>query len=271
MLATFRNGKKFGTSTYFNLLDNHWKWRGGEVNIWTGYNNEGKSCFLSQLAVNKAKFENWKFAVFSVENYPVSEYYDELIHCYTGKSTDKRYLNVMSEQEYFEAAEFVHEHFYAIMPEENFQLQTILEKMQWLIRKYGVNACIIDPYNQIEHHMLTGEREDLYISRFMSKLKKFAVDNDISMNLVAHQVTPQFAGKENYPQPDTYKIKGGGTFADKADNVIAVWRPMRRTNPDDRTVKIIIGKIKKQRLVGVPGEIVMFYKPEKNQYFETMD
>mgnify|MGYP000851647968 FL=1 len=271
MLATFRNGKKFGTSTYFNILDNHWKWRGGEVNIWTGYNNEGKSCFLSQLAVNKAKFENWKFAVFSVENYPVSEYYDELIHCYTGKSTDKRYLNVMSEQEYFEAAEFVHEHFFAIMPEENFQIQTILEKMQWLIRKYGVNACIIDPYNQIEHHMLTGEREDLYISRFMSKLKKFAVDNDISMNLVAHQVTPQFAGKENYPQPDTYKIKGGGTFADKADNVIAVWRPMRRTNPDDRTVKIIVGKIKKQRLVGVPGEIIMFYSPEKNQYFETMD
>jgi twinkle protein len=271
MINTFRNGKKFGTTTYFKEFDKHWKWRGGDVNIWTGYNNEGKSCFLANLCINKAKAENWKFAVFSPENYPVGEYYDELIHCYVGKSTDKRYNNVMTEKEYNEAASYIHEHFYAIIPDENYHLETILSKMRWLIRKYGVNSCIIDPYNQIEHLMERGEREDLYISRFMSTLKRFAVDNDISMHLVAHQVTPMFSGKENYPQPDTYKIKGGGTFSDKSDNVIAVWRPFRKSNPSDNTVRIIIGKIKKQRLVGIPGEIDMYYSVSKNQYFETAD
>jgi twinkle protein len=271
MLNTFQNGKRVGTTTHISILDPHWKWRGGEVNIWTGYNNEGKSCFLSQLCVLKAKFDGFKTAVFSPENYPVGEFYDELIHSYVGKSTDKRYNNVMSETEYTHAAQFINEHFYAVIPDENYRLENILSKMRRLIRKYGVNTCIIDPYNQIEHLMERGEREDLYISRFMTTLKKFAVDNDISMHLVAHQVTPLFSGKENYPQPDTYKIKGGGTFSDKADNVIAVWRPYRKSNPADNTVRIIIGKIKKQRLVGIPGEIDMYYSVGKNRYYDNAD
>lgn len=270
MIYTFRNGKKHGTTTHLRGFDEHWTWRAGEVNIWTGYNNEGKSCFLSQLAVLKAKNDNYRFAVFTPENYPVSEYYDELIHCFVGKSTDKRYSNIMTENEYVQAAEFIHSHFFAIIPEDNFHLSVILSKMLVLIRKFGVNSCIIDPYNQIEHLMERGEREDLYISRFMTVLKRFAIDNDVSFHLVAHQVTPQFSGKENYPQPDIYKIKGGGTFADKADNVISVWRPFRKSNHNDNTVRIIVGKIKKQKLVGIPGEIDLFYDVSRNQYHEEI-
>ena len=254
LIHEFRHGKKYGTTTYFNNLDNHWKWRAGEVNIFTGYNNEGKSCFYHQLCVLKAVNEGWRFALFCPENFPINDIIDELIHCYIGKSTDKRYSNCMREEEYIEGATFVNNHFFFVMPEENLTLDTILSAFKFLIRKYGVKACSIDPYNQIEHQMERGEREDLYISRFMSKLKRFSVSNDIALTLIAHQVTPNFQGKDDYPQPDIYKIKGGGTFADKADNVMAVWRPFRKSNFDDTTVKVIIGKIKKQKLVGVPGE-----------------
>jgi twinkle protein len=269
MLNTFRNGKRFGTTTYYKELDKHWRWRTGEVNIWTGYSNEGKSTFLNQLSVLKALNEDWRFAVFTPENYPVDEYYDELVHCVSGKSTDKRYNNVMSESEYIDHADFICQHFYTIVPDDNYRLDNILSKMKHLVRKYGVKGCIIDPYNQIEHQMERGEREDLYISRFMTILKKFAIDNDVSFHLVAHQVTPLFKGTEDYPQPDTYKIKGGGTFSDKADNVIAVWRPNRRTQPSVSLVKIIVGKIKKQKLVGIPGDVDFDYDFAKNQYFEV--
>jgi twinkle protein len=272
MLNTFRYGKRVGTTTYLQRLDSHWRWRNGEVNIWTGYNNEGKSCFLTQLCVLKSKNEKYRHAVFCPENYPVDEYYDEVIHCLTGRSTDKRYNNVLSENEYLEAANFVNDHFFTIVPDDsNYQLDNILGKMKRLIRKYGVNSCIIDPYNQIDHLIERGQREDLYISQFMTKLKKFAIDNDISFHLVAHQVTPLFQGKENYPQPDIYKIKGGGTFADKADNVISVWRPFRKSNQSDETVRIIVGKIKKVRLVGTPGEIDLKYNVAKNQYSDGIE
>lgn len=271
MLHTYRNGKNFGTTTYYEKLDVRWKWRTGEVNVWTGYNSEGKSLFLNQLAIKKAENEGKRFAIFSPENYPVGEYYDELIHTFVGRSTDKRYPNVMSEQEYVDAAEFIENHFFCIVPEENYQLETILTKMKWLIGKYGINHCIFDPYNQIEHLMERGEREDLYISRFMTRLKKFAVDNDVSVHLIAHQVTPLFTGNQDYPEPDIYKIKGGGTFSDKADNVIAVWRPFRKSNFEDTTVKIIVAKVKKHKLVGIPGVVDFDFDFRQNSYREKIE
>lgn len=266
MLHEFRHGKRYGTTTHFSKLDKHWKWRQGEVTIITGYNNEGKSCLWNALQVKKAEMEDWRFAMFCPENYPVSELIDELIHCYTGKSTDRRFSNVMTEEEYKDAANFINEHFYFVLPEEDYQLDSILSRFKYIVRRYGVNCCTIDPYNNIDHLMERGEREDLYISRFMTKLKKFSIDNDICLGLVAHQTTPQFMGKENYPQPDIYKIKGGGTFADKADNVMSVWRPYRKSDYSDKTVKIILGKIKKQKLVGIPGEIDVYYDVISNRY-----
>lgn len=271
MLHTFRYGKNRGTSTHINALDPHYTHRLGEVTIWSGYMNEGKSAFLSQLCILKAKYDGWKYAVFCPENYPISDYYDELIHCYTGKSTDKSYKNCMSETEYEQSAQFIHEHFFAIIPEEDPTIDVILDKMKYLIRKAGVNSCIIDPYNQVEHLMDKGQREDLYISKFMSKLKKFAIDNNVAFHLVAHQLTPQFIKNEDYPCPDGYKIKGGGTFADKADNVVSVWRPFRRSNIKDATVKIVVSKIKKQKLVGIPGIVELFYDVCKNQYRDTLE
>jgi len=124
-----------------------------------------------------------------------------------------------------------------------------------------------DPYNQIHHLIKTGEREDLYISRFMAELKRFAVSHNVSVNLVAHQVTPAFIKGENYPEPNLYKVKGGGTFADKADNVLAVWRENRNTNISDNGVLFISQKIKKQKLTGIPGRAELMYNRRENRYY----
>jgi len=271
MLHEFRHGKNRGSTTYIKTFDKCWTHRTGEVTMWTGYNNEGKSNMLSQLLVLKAQMEDWKFAIFCPENYPISDYYDDLIHCYVGKSCDLHYNNVMTENEYVEAASFINEHFFVIDPEDDYSIDTIIEKTKFLVKRKGIRALVIDPYNQIEHKMTNGQREDLYISKFMSNLKKQSIKLDIAIHLVAHQLTPFFNGKEDYPQPDQYKIKGGGTFSDKADNVVVVWRPFRKSNPSDTTVRIIVTKIKKQKLVGLPGEFDLHYSRAKNQYFEDQN
>lgn len=117
--------------------------------------------------------------------------------------------------------------------------------------------------------MKSGEREDLYISRFMAELKRFAVKHDVSVNLVAHQVTPHFEKDSNYPMPNLYKIKGGGTFADKADNVLVIWRENRNTDPKDTTVAFISQKIKKQKLTGIPGRVDVNFDRRTNRYLDN--
>ena len=256
MLDGYRNGQERGSSTYIEEVDKAWTWRAGEVNIWTGYQNEGKSLFLNQLATIKASVDGWKFAIFSPENMPMNDFFNDIIEMYIGKSCDPYYKNnYMTEAEYRQGMSFVQNHFNVIYPQRNFSLHTIFEKAKFLIKTQGIRALIIDPYNTVQHKMNRGEREDLYISRFMSELKRFAVDNNISIHLVAHQVTPQKNDDGRYPKPDVNRIKGGGTFADKADNVLFVWRPDRAI--DFSSKKVIFGsqKIKKQKLVGYPQDI----------------
>lgn len=271
MLTTFRNGKVRGTTTYFQNIDQCWTWRFKEVTLVSGYNNEGKTNLIFQLAVLKAYYEDWKFGLYSPENMPMSDLFDDLIHCYVGIGCDKFYQNnVMTEQQYIEACDFINNHFYLINPDEDNTIENIFEKTKFLISRKGIKALIIDPYNQIDHMMERGEREDLYISRFMSQLKRYAVKFDLCVVLIAHQTTPLFTKDEDYPMPDRYKIKGGGTFSDKADNVLIVWRPYRRSDPNNKEVRFIACKIKKQRLVGIPGEATLYYSRAKNQYFETI-
>jgi len=270
MLDGFHNGQERGTTTHIDSVDNAWTWRNGEVNIWTGYQNEGKSLFLNQLATLKAVFDGWKFAVFSPENMPINDFFNDIIEMYIGRSSDPFHGNLqMTLEEYKEAMDFVKKHFFIIYPKKDFQLNTIFEKAKFLVKTKGIRSLIIDPYNTIQHRMRSGEREDLYISRFMSELKRFALDQNISVNLVAHQVTPMKDNDGRYIKPDVNRIKGGGTFADKADNVMFVWRPERALDYSSTLVTFGSQKIKKQKLVGTPQEItdISFNVKEQRYYF----
>jgi len=272
LIDGFHNGLERGTTTYIPSVDKAWTWRSGEVTIWTGYQNEGKSLFINQLACIKASMEGWKFAVFSPENMPMNDFYNDLIEMYIGKPSDPYYKkSQMHIKEYEEGLDFVNEHFHLIYPSKDFLLSTVLAKAKSLVRQKGIRSLIIDPYNTIQHKMRSGEREDLYISRFMAEIKRFAVDNDVSIHLVAHQLTPRKGEDGRYPKPDVNAIKGGGTFADKADNVVFVWRPNRAIDFQDKFVTFGSQKIKKQKLVGYPQEVelIEFNIKEQRYYFNN--
>jgi len=267
MIYTFRHGKNRGTSTYFKGFDEHFTFRTGEVTLWTGYASEGKSKFLKQLLLLKSVNENWRHAMFTPEELPIEDIFDDLIHSLVGKNVDRVYVNVMDESEYKAGFDFIRDKFFIIDPQRP-TLQYIFERASYLIRRFDVKTLTIDPYNQVWHEMLPYEREDLYISRFMAELKRFAVKHDICLSLIAHQVTPPVERDKNYPKPNLYKVKGGGTFADKVDNLCWVWRPNRATNKRDTSVMVGSDKIKKQMLVGFPGEIDLQFNPASNRYFE---
>ncbi len=258
MLYSYKNGQNRGTTTYIDVVDKAFTWRGGEVNLWTGYNNEGKSLLLNQMCTIRAYWESAKVGIFSPENMPIDDFFNDIVEMYIGKSCDPFYTNnYMSEEEFNEGMDFVDKNFFLIHPEKDFKLESIFERARYLVRKKGIRTLIIDPYNTIEHKMRSGEREDLYISRFMSDLKRLAVELNISVNLVAHQVTPKKNENDEgrYHKPMLNNIKGGGTFSDKTDNSLFVWRPNRALDFKDSEVIFGSQKIKKQKLVGIPQDI----------------
>ncbi|MBX9450016.1 MAG: toprim domain-containing protein [Taibaiella sp.] len=268
LMCQYKNGFKKAESTHNEHIDSAWRWRTGEVNVWTGYMNEGKTNFLLQLSVLKAGMDGDRFALFSPENTPIADLYRDLIEMYIGKTSDIQYSNRMTEEEYVAGLNFINEYFFIIHPNEHYTLETIFPLARFLVKKFGIRHLILDPYNTIEHDSRPYEQEHLYISRFMTALKRFATDNEISMHLVAHQVTPNVDNNTgNYPKPDIYKIKGGGTFADKADNVLIVWRPNKKKDFRDSSTVFGSQKIKKQKIVAKPNEIYeITFDPFRSRY-----
>lgn len=270
MLHGYRNGKERGSTTHIKQVDAVWTWRKTDLTIWTGYQNEGKSLFMEQLMTLKSYFDGWKHGVFSPENVPITDFYDNIIEMLVGKSCDPFYANnLMTEQQYLSAIDFVDNHFFLVYPDGEWTLQNIIDCFTELKTDENVDTVTIDPYNKI-YHQLGGERGDIYVSNFMSECKRFAIDKQLAFQLVAHQLTARKDDQGKYVKPDLNYIKGGGAFADGADNVCYVWRPDRAV--DFSSTQVVVGsqKIKKQKLVGIPGDVwgIDFKRKENRYYFE---
>lgn len=282
LIDILKNGRKKGSKTYCQDIDEvpngqfkskMWSWKLGEVNLWTGYQGEGKSQFLIYLCLLKALNEDWKFAFFSPENDPPTDFFDDLIHTLLGKTTDRDHRDFdVTEKEYMDAMKRIENNFFFVYPEDSqgypdYTIANIESIFEYLIFDKGVKAVIVDPYIKIKHEKDPNEQEHLYAARFMMERVHFARKQNVSYHLVMHQTTPR-KDKDtgNYPAPDPYYIKGGGTFADSADNVLTVWRPNKITDPNDDTVIIKSAKIKKHKLTGYPNEIQMGFNRKKNRY-----
>jgi twinkle protein len=264
-----------GTTTHYPSIDKIWKWRLAEVNTVTGFAGDGKSTLLNvNLPTVKAVKEGWKFGLFIPENLPPEEFFEEVIHCYVGKTTDQDYPAFrMTEEEYLEGIEFVNKYFFLVFPEAKQTLDEIFERFDYLVRKHGINAIIIDPYNSIEHLMRRGETIDQYVTRFMSLLRRFAQKRNVAIILVCHQNPPdkKAPNGRDYPEPDKYRIKNGGSFADRTDNLLSVHRPTRFSDPKNPLVIVRSHKLKKKKLLMADTDYVeLEYHWQSNRYLDPM-
>lgn len=261
------HGKEKGSTTYIPDLDNNWKWRLGEFNIWTGYANEGKSLFLRFIALIKTMKEGWRAAFYAPEDYPAKEFFDDLIHTASGYSTDNEAHNFIGVDLYREVYERIKElmFFVYIRPPHNDLIQ-ILKSFRRLIRKKGVKICVIDPLIKVARPAEFMMADDKYAGYVTTICTDFARQYNVSLHLVMHQVTPNMQENGLYPQPSMYRIKGGGTWADGSDNINSIWRPTYARDKVDSEVIFSSQKIKKQKLVGVPGDFPMKFNRRTNRY-----
>lgn len=261
------NGQKVGTTTYFPEIDTCWKWRPGELNLLTGYMGEGKSEVYKQLSIIKALKEGKKFAMFVPENMPADEFYTEMIFPFLGKNPYKhsRYFN-LKEADYKLAKEFLDKYFFIVHPKSR-KLNDIEQEFVRLKETEDIFGVLVDPFLKISHDR---NPDASYIADFMGRCGDFAKSIDVSYTVVAHQLTPEIGEDQNYKKPDPYRIKGGGNFADGADNVLIVWRPMKRTDKGNPTVHFESAKIKRHELVSVPNDILLEFDYKTKWYRQKL-
>ena len=248
-----------GFSTGWALIDMLFRVKPGEMTIVTGIPSHGKSEWMDDLLVHLADIHGWSSGIFSPENFPTSNHVAKLIEKHTGSA-----FTSMTPHEVVCAMEWAQQHFYfAVHGEETLNLDAILEKAHGMVQRYGIRAFLIDPWNEIDHTIM-GDREDLYISRSLTKIRRFARKYGVHMFVVAHPQKMLRDRDGKYPVPTMYDISGGAHWRNKADNGIVIWRDV--TDDEGGTI-VYVQKIK-NRQNGKVGSATLYWTPNGGRYLE---
>tara|TARA_R100001377_G_scaffold84723_1_gene68944 strand:- start:294 stop:2057 length:1764 start_codon:yes stop_codon:yes gene_type:complete len=234
-LQLFRGGLRKGLSTGIDGMDEIFLVRPQEVTICSGVPNCGKSEFIDAIAVNMAKDHDYKFAICSFEN-PVSEHLNKLAEKYVGKPARKdTWVKQMEEEELLDAYDWLAQHFFFVRAEdESPTIDWCIQALISSVLRYGVNAVILDPYNEFDHKRPTGMTETEYVSQMMSKLRRFAQNFGVHVFFVAHPAKMRRSHDGSFPMVEPYDIAGSANFANKADVILIVERDFTQGSKEVR-------------------------------------
>lgn len=251
-----------GVMVGMGQIDEHISFEPGQKTIITGIPNQGKSEWLDQIAILLNLRHNWKFGVFSPENYPLELHVSKLAEKVIGKRF-KGY-DRMTVDEKDMAKDYLNENFFFISPDdENFTLDNILAKAKELVLRYGIKGLIIDPFNRLEHQIPHGISETNYIGKLLDKMDLFCKMFGVHLFLVAHPYKINKDKSGNYEVPNLYSINGSANFFNKADIGICIYR-----NFNTGGTEIYIQKVRFKH-VGKQGMVQLRWNEINGRYSEV--
>jgi twinkle protein len=214
----------------------------GQLTMVTGSPGSGKDEFLNLIAANLARFEGWKFGICGMEE-PAEYTVTKLQEKITGKSFAfrKDAIHRMNQNEFENSLGLVDSNFFFInVNKVTVKMEEILQHMGQLVKKYGINAVIINPWNCLEHNKPDSKSETEYVSEALGQLITFLKVNHVHGFLVAHPTKLQKkkdTGK--YEVATMYSISGSAHFFNKTHNGISVYRDF-----ETNVVDVYVQKVK---------------------------
>ena len=216
---------------------------------------------LNYLLVRLNLLHDWKIAFFSPEFYPVSLHIAQIIETMGGmKFTSENY----NQHTYEIMKEYLCRNMFWIDPNDT-DINSVLDRAKYLIRKKGIKALVIDPFNSLTDNTRKNQKQDEYISDFLQKLRWFARKYNIAIFLVMHPTKLNKLDNGLYPVCDLYNCKGASEIFDKADMGLTVWR-----NEQDDYAELHVTKIKFRHL-GEKGKAAFRFNINNGRYVEIGD
>lgn len=281
----FENGRSGeGFDEYFSLLTK-------TVGVVTGVPMTGKSTFADTIAILMAKQHNWKTAYFSPEFPDTATHASRIINTLTGKRFRKSPTDVghdvIDEYTYFEAKEFVNQHFYHYETpvdekERLVEVTTdmIYDFMEDMVMRHGVKLFIIDPLNKVGNESKFGDGGlAKFMNKFFNELNYFKKYLDVCVIVVAHPTKIEKKRKLVYNTVDgdeetvwwynpisPYEIFGGSEIYNQVDFILSMYRyPINYPEYPDSYTEVHIQKMKLDYL-GKLGVSPFEYDITKRQY-----
>lgn len=219
----------------------------------TGLAGGGKSTWTNQLVAQMAAHHGWKSAIASFEMRLEPYVTDTLRAVYLDKEKSQ-----WSSHDVLESNRWIENHFVFIAPsaddEEDHDLDWLIERAAAAVIRHGIRILVIDPWNEIEHAKSRHESLTEYTGRAIRSLKKFGMDFDCLVILVAHPT--KGAANKDPTDISLYDVSDSAHFANKADLGVVIAR-----EPHSLVTNVITRKVRFQPDTGVPGTVSLSYDP----------
>lgn len=270
VIDLYDNGIDRGFNVGFSSLRELYRVKLGCTTYYTGSPTSGKTELLFEILINLSEFYGWKHLLHTPETGSPKDIIAELSHKYIRKNFKEGYSERMDEAELYKAMDWINEHFIILEADhvEGCSLTQFLKEIETAAINFEFQTVTIDPWDELEHD-LKGLREDEYLKKYLSYIRRFARQKNIHFNIVAHPRTPQKDKNGNYLPATAYDISGGSKWYNKAESIIALHRPPETDDgfPNKNMVKVMIQKAKPKE-IGTKGTCELYFDIAKNRYYE---
>jgi twinkle protein len=258
-----RGGPPLGASTGWKPLDELYRVNMGQWTVVTGMPGSGKSEFLDALMVNLAENDDWDFAIYSPENFPVEQHVEKLLEKRVRKPFREGPTPRMTEQEAKDGMFWLFERFYWLKPGDlNATPQSLIEMATERARQGKKLGVVLDPWNTLDHER-RGMSETDYVSLVLTDVVTLARTHQAHVWMVVHPAKLNRDRDGKRPIPTPYDLAGSAHWFNKADNILCVHRDKASNSQD---VDIHVQKIRFKH-TGQVGVATLKYDKVVGRYF----
>ena len=273
-LRIYREGLGRGDRTGWRGVDELFTVAPGQITVVYGYPNSGKSQWVDALALNLAR-QGWRFVFASFENIPSRLHAEKFAMQFIGKPVRTGQTPRMSEDELAEALTEMSGWFEFVQPSDARPVLSLLDVVETVEESFKERelweskelklACVIDPWNELEHVRPKGMLLSEYIGESLSHLRAWSRRHALHVFLVAHpakQYPDRKTGTRPKLTPDS--IADSAHFYNKADNCILIERD------DDAPFPVTRVHVQKIRFahIGRRGECELEFDRVSGRYRE---
>ena len=235
-----------GAKLPFGKLSNLFRFRDGELTLWTGYNGHKKSLLLGYVSLNFLK-DGQKVCIASFEMKPLSTI--------TRMTRQFNKSAKLGYDEYANFMSFAADNLYLFDHQGGMTPERMLGVIYYAANELGVKHFVIDSLMRV----IPGEDSYNEQKDFVVKLCDIAIKKNIHIHLVHHTRK----GKENVPS-GRYDAKGSGGISDNVHNSLIVW-----SNKDKiQDMPDVILKCDKQREGEWEGTVALKFDDEGLCFYE---
>lgn len=262
-----------GSSTSWPSVDKLYTVAMSQWTLVTGIPHSGKSEWMDALMVNLAKQEEWKFFIYSPENWPLALHHAKILEKYIGKPFNPGPTPRMDEEDVQRGEDWMERKFFfgkferpdvlSIVSEA----ESVVADLTHIPQQRWKTGIVIDPWNQLEHYRPSGMSETEYVSQVLSNVIDVVRRAQMHLWLIAHPAKMQRDRDGKYPIPTPRDVSGSAHFWNKADNCITIHRDQVE---DTQDVEIHVQKVRFKH-IGRIGLANLKYDRVTGRYFEPRE